>query len=98
MPCELLAAEVRVDVGMGTDMLEEFLLLLKKKGGPFVLYFSDSHMLHLKSHVADVHLDAKYQLAFKNSAFVAVGGSTWKQILKNINGEELTQYQAYLGA
>ena len=36
-------------------------------------------------------------MAFKNTVFIDVGGSTWGKIIKHVQGTDLTPQQQYLG-
>ena len=97
-PEELRAAEQRIIFPYGEDVLDEFGPFISQCGGPSVLLFGSSHVLHLKSFLRQPKIEDKYLNTTKNFAFVGVGGSTFEMIEKHIHGEELSQYQAYLGS
>ena len=59
--------------------------------------FGDSHLNHLKDYVKQGGLHRSIQNAFKNSEFVAVGGTTWERVESNVKGEGLTKYQKHRG-
>ncbi len=79
------------------NILLEFDDYLARNGGPHVLYFGDSHLNHLKDFINKGGLHRSVANAFKNSEFVAVGGTTWGRIEENVKGSGLTKYQKHRG-
>ena len=78
-------------------VLHNHMQVLESKGGPSTLYVGASHVNHLKSHVMQCDKTGKTSLAFSNSKFAGVGGTTFAKIQTNLKGINLNENQAHLG-
>ena len=54
-------------------------------------------MNHLKAFILQGGHTDKFNIAYSNAEFLAVGGSTWESIIGNIKGDGLSRYQKHLG-
>ena len=95
-PGELQEAEERVNYTEGHCVLHNHLNVLKGKGGPPTLFVGASHVNHLKSYVSQCDPNGKARLAFSNSFFAGVGGTTFAKIQDDLKGIDLNENQAYL--
>ena len=78
-------------------MFEEFNQELEIFGGPPILWFGDSHLNHLKTYITSKDTEAKYKLAFNQSYFTAVGGTTWSDVINHVKGINLKPLQKHRG-
>ncbi len=78
-------------------VLHNHLQVLQAKGGPKTLFIGASHINHLKSYISKCEKDGKIRLAFSNSVFAGVGGTTFAKIQDDLKGIDLNENQAYLG-